>query len=333
MILVSTCILRFSGSLSAFLKDISNLQITLLRKNLKAGKELFFLHTDAECKLLIYRRRVKNAQKPAHYQFVHPGGKRGKTSQIVQSLTGGNHRVMIRDLLVIDISGLFNPLVAAVLQDLRGKDSRRSISLQSSDILMNLLGNGAGKHPGVGSWISHKLFFVELLDNAQGLIRADFKVLGTVILKLCQIIEKRRVLVLLLPLYALHQNLPHRLFLQVGDQRLCIRFFPETVLLVELGRQIKRRSFHGAPFSRKTLILKLEIAQNPVKGSLYKGADLPLPVYNDPQHAGHDPPHGDHRLIPFQVILHRPAVLQGQHSGEVDPHEIVFLGTQVSGTA
>ena len=89
---------------------------------------------------------------------------------------------MVCDLLIIDISGLFDPLKTARLQDLLCKRCCYLVSCQSLQVSADLLGNCSGKYTGVGSRIRHQLLFIQFLYYPQRLIRTDLKHPGTVIL-------------------------------------------------------------------------------------------------------------------------------------------------------
>ncbi len=243
---------------------------------------------------------------------------------------------MIRNLLVVHISGLGDSLKAPIIQDFRREPGRRSVAPQSADVLMYLLGHCRGQHSGICPRIGNHLFLIQLLNYPQSLIGTNLEELGAVILQLRQVVEQGRILVLLFPADALHQNIAHRRFFQMRDQPLRVRLFLKAILLVELWRTIPGRfrrlgsgASHRAPFPLETLVLKPEIPQHPVKGSLHKGPDLPLPVHHDSQHAGHDPPHGNHGLIAFQIIFYRISVLQGKRPGEIDSHQVILFRPQV----
>ena len=105
-----------------------------------------------------------------------------------QSLPRRDDRVVIRNLLVIDISCLRQILIAAETQDVLKIRSRHLIFGQTVQISCNLLCHRRRKNTGVGSGIRHQLFLVQFLHNSKRLIRTDLKALGTVVLKLRQIV-------------------------------------------------------------------------------------------------------------------------------------------------
>ena len=162
---------------------------------------------------------------------------------------------MIRNLLIVDISCLRNPLVAALLQNFRREGSNGRMPLKPTDIFMNFLCHCRGQDPGVRSGVCDHLFLVQLLYDTQGFIRADLEHLRTVVLQFCQVVEQRRVLVLLFSSNALQDDLAHRLLFQMGYQLLRIRFLFKTVFLVELGRGKPGGTFHCLPLSGKASVL------------------------------------------------------------------------------
>ena len=139
---------------------------------------------------------------------------------------------MICDLLIVHISGLLQTLIAFLLKNFIRKSGTGGIPLQPRYVFMYFLGNRSGEHSGIGSGISHQLFLIQFLNDAEGLIRADLKQLGTVILKFRKIVQKRSILDLLLLLNALQYRLRHRLCLKLFDQLLRVDPLLESILLV-----------------------------------------------------------------------------------------------------
>ena len=69
-----------------------------------------------------------------------------------------------------------------------------------------------------------------------------------------------------------------------------------------------------------------------VKRCLDKASDLPLPPHDHTENAGHDTTDRDGGVLgTFPVIHNGLAVFQGKHAGEIDSHQIIFLGAQVCG--
>ena len=234
---------------------------------------------------------------------------------------------MIRDLLVIYIAAFGKIFAASLAQDLSGKTAAQPIALQSPKIFVNLLGHRRGQHPGVRPGISHHLFLIQFLHDAQGLVGADLEQLGTIILQFRQIIQKGRILVLLLPGDGLHYRIAGKLV----NQRLGVLLFLKAVFLVEYGRPVIAAALHGFPLRLQFPFPQIETAQHPVKRCFYKCPNFALPLHHHTQHTGHHPAHGDHRPITLEVILYRPAVFQGQHPGKINAHQVILLGPQISG--
>ena len=252
-------------------------------------------------------------------------GDLGHAPQRAQPLTGGDDGIMVRDLLVIDIPGLCQILITAEGKDILQIGRRRLIFGKPVQVAADLLCHCCGKDPGVRPGISHQLFLVEFLDDPERLIRTDLKAFGTVILKLRQVIEKRRIFLLLLLLNGLDPA-GERLFLgQIPDQFLRLLPFLEPVLLV----QVKRLEIPGAP-DRPPLPLKgvsrrIHGTEHPVEGGLYEIPDLPFPAHHHSQHAGHDPAHGDHGIFCVKVTGDAVPVFERQEAGEIDPHQVILL--------
>ena len=72
---------------------------------------------------------------------------------------------MIRDLFVIAVSGGGNLLIACAGQDLFCNLLYDGIIAKTTDIFVDLLGNGGRKYTGICSWLCNQLFFVKLLND------------------------------------------------------------------------------------------------------------------------------------------------------------------------
>ena len=118
---------------------------------------------------------------------------------------------MVRYLLVIDIACLGDSLIGAHIQHLIRKCRHGRVILKTAYILLNLLGNCRGQDPGIGSGVGDHLLLIQLLHYLKRLIRADFKHLGAVVLKLRQVVEKGRILGLLFLLLGEHSCRERRL--------------------------------------------------------------------------------------------------------------------------
>ena len=105
---------------------------------------------------------------------------------------------MVGDLLVVDITCLCDRLVVSRIKHIRCKFLDRGKIAKSADITVNLLCNRCGEHAGIRSRIDDELFLIKFLYNLERLIRTDLKHLGTIVLKLRKVVEKRRILRLLL---------------------------------------------------------------------------------------------------------------------------------------
>ena len=134
-----------------------------------------------------------------------------EAAQSTHTLSCGDNGVMVCDLFVIDISCLLQIFVAALFQYLFRKGFSVHIAPKAADVLMYFFCHRSGEHTGIGPWIGDHFFLIQFLDNLQGLIRADLKHAGAVILKLCQIIEKRRIFILLFLLNLFHHSLVRRI--------------------------------------------------------------------------------------------------------------------------
>ena len=119
---------------------------------------------------------------------------------------------MVRNLFVIHIPGFGDSLKGTAVQDFLGKLRHGAIILKAADILIYLLGYSGGQHPGIGPGIGDHLLLVKLLDYLKGFIRADFKHFGTVVLQFSQVVEKGRILCLLLLFLGNHHCFHGRLF-------------------------------------------------------------------------------------------------------------------------
>ena len=238
---------------------------------------------------------------------------------------------MVGDLLIVHVTGLPDPLPGRPRKDLRRKGGKLPVGFQSPEISPDLLCHRRGKHSGVRPGIGHQLSLIQLLHHPQGLVGADLKAAGAFVLELRQIEEKGRIFLFLLPLDG-EQLRFHRLFLlQEPDQALRVLLFLKTVFLIQPVGLAKRRTGDCPPLALEFPSMQAEISQHPVKGRLDEIPDLPLPADHHPQHAGHDPAHGNHRIGGVQVAGNRISVFQGQKPGKINPHQVIFLGPQIGG--
>ena len=77
---------------------------------------------------------------------------------------------------------------------------------------------------------------------------------------------------------------------------------------------------------------RLKGSDDTVKGRFNELPDLPLPAHHHAQHAGHHPAHGKHRPVCLKVSRHGRAIFQRQGSGKINSHQVIFLGSKVSGS-
>ena len=238
---------------------------------------------------------------------------------------------MIRDLLVVDISRLGDPFIAPVCQDLLRKRLRQLVVSQPADILVDLLGDCARQNARVRSGISRQLLLIQFLHDAERLVRADLEKSGTVILKLRQIVEQRRILCFLLLLDLFKDRWLYRFFLEKCYEIIGILLFQKTVVFIQKRRLVIVRTFHCLPL--KAALMAADIADRSylIKRDLHKFPYLPFAVHDHSQHTGHHTADGDDRPVCLQVGLDRCAVLESQRSGKIDSHQIIFFGAQIGG--
>ena len=210
-----------------------------------------------------------------------------QAAQSPEALSRRNNRVVIRNLFVIDIPCFFNALKGFPGQNLTGKAAYRFKPLKSLDIPVYLLCHSRRKHPGICTGISDQLFLVQLLNHLQRFIRTDFKHPGAVILQLCQVVQQRRVLCLLLFFHLNQTGSKGLCLLQSANQRLCILPFLKSVFLVKQGRLKISRSLCTPPFSVKAHALHIKVADYTVKGCLYKITNFPFPSDHHAKNTGH----------------------------------------------
>ena len=154
---------------------------------------------------------IKYAQKPSAYDLIHLFRQWRQSPQVSKSLSSGHNGIVVRYLLVIDIACLGNPLIGSHIQHLIRKPCHRPVILKAAYVLLNLLGHCRGQNPGIGSGVGDHLFLIQLLHHLKRLIRTDFKHLGTVVLKLRQVVKKGRILGLLFLLLGEHRGRERRL--------------------------------------------------------------------------------------------------------------------------
>ena len=95
---------------------------------------------------------------------------------------------MIRDQLIVHISGFRDSLKGAGFQHLRRKCGQRLIAFEPADVPRDLLRDSGGKHAGVRTGIGGQLLLIEFLGDPQRFIRAELEQPGAVVLKLRQVV-------------------------------------------------------------------------------------------------------------------------------------------------
>ena len=74
---------------------------------------------------------------------------------------------MVRDLFVVDVSGLFYAFKTFFFQNLLGKRSCHLVSDQSFQIAADFFGYRGGKDTGIRSRIRYQFFFIQFLYHPQ----------------------------------------------------------------------------------------------------------------------------------------------------------------------
>ena len=268
---------------------------------------MFLQALQLQAVFLINRRRIKYAQKPSAYDLIHLFRQWRQSPQVSKSLSGGHNGIVVRYLLVIDIACLGNPLIGSHIQHLIRKPCHRPVILKAAYVLLNLLGHCRGQNPGIGSGVGDHLFLIQLLHHLKSLIRTDFKHLGTVVLKLRQVVKKGRILGLLFLLLGEHRGRERRLCRQQGGQLLCLLPVLKAVVLIQAGGSEIAGTFHCLPLRLKgnrlaVLTRRLKGSNHPVKGGFDKTAYLPLSAHHHSHDTGHDPAHGQNRKLGSQII-------------------------------
>ena len=311
--------------------------------------------------LFKHRRRIKNAEETPADHLVDLPLQTLQGTQRPQPLTGGNDRVMVRDLAVVRVARLADLPPGIARQDLSSQRAhlretaravrrtvrhtvRRAVLStavyrpgtfpgkphQSADIAVDLLRHRTGKHAGVGSRIGHQLLFIKLLNDLQGLVRTDVEAFRAVVLDLRQVVKQRRVpdFLLLLGLQDLRLGRPD--LRQRPDQRLRVLALLEPVFLVELRGTEKIRALDRLPLGFKRNAVFGKAADDPVKGCLHEIPDLPLAPHHHAQNAGHDAADAEDGAVLLQEGGDGLPVAERQGAGKVDSHEVVFLGAEIS---
>ena len=195
---------------------------------------------------------------------------------------------MVCDLLVVDVAGLCDRLIAACSEHLLRKFLCRTEILQSGNIAPDLLCHCAREHTGIGTRIGDELFLVELLHDAQGLVRADLEHARAVVLQLGKVVQKRRIFLFLLFVKLMDHGRQRLRFGQLCHECLGILFFLKAVLLVELRRLEIPGTLHGAELALDLPPLGIELLEYTVERRLDELSDLALPAHDHTEHAGHD---------------------------------------------
>ena len=173
-------------------------EVSLLDTCLERSGEHLGSQPDLKGYFIKDRRRIKDGQKSSADKLIDFRGGLRNGRQCIQSLSGRNDRVVIRDRFVIGISRIANFFIRAALKDLYQVRPVHRHSGEPFQVLADLFGNRRGEYSRIGSGIGRELFLVQLLRRLQCLVRTDLEKSRAVVLKFCQIIEKRRVFLLFL---------------------------------------------------------------------------------------------------------------------------------------
>jgi len=151
----------------------------------------------------------------------------------------------------------------------------------------------------------------------------------TVILQFCQIVKQRSHLLFFFLFSGSHDAFLRGDRLQKADQLFGGFPFFESVLLIQFGRIFIGASADRPPFGFQALSCQLKASDDPVERSLHESTDFPFAPNDHPEHARHDPSDRYGRPLCPEIIRDSGAVLQRQQPGEIDSHQIIFLGTQI----
>ena len=295
-----------------------------------------FLVTDQfDRHLLVLRGRIEDREESSNDQIVDSRLHRRKGGSLAHVLPRGNDGIVIRDLLIIDVTGFCDPLMTTLFHHIIRISSQRRIGGQSPQILVDLFRNCSRQDSGIRSRISDHFLLIQFLYDLQRLGRIDLVDPGAVILQFRKIVEERRILLLRLLRQLLHLQSHRKRLIQISGQFLCLLLLTESVFLIELRTAGITAALDRSPFSFKKrgiicfLRLLSDLGKHAVEGSRYKGTYASFTFNDHSQDAGHDTSHCDDTAVQPQVIPDLPCIFQGKDPGEIDPHQIVFLRTKI----
>ena len=307
---------------------VGDLQIALFLQGTGAHTEALALAVDRQRDALVDRRWEEDREEATADELVHLLRKRLQRLVLALTLTGRDDRVVVGDLLVVDVAGLCDGPETAGRQDLLRLRGHRRVVCDAADVLLDLLRHGGREHTRIGTRVGGQLLLVELLRDGEGLIRANLEHLRAVVLQLRKIIEERRILRFLLLRDSGHGRLTrkrHEAFHELGGT---LRL-QEALAVVDIRRAIARRLLRRLPVRTQLRALpEGEITEDAVKGRLLEGPNLLLALDDHAEDAGHDTADGHGHLLlrlHAELLLDPVAVLERQRAAEVDAHEVVLL--------
>ena len=158
--------------------------------------------------------------------MLGPRGQGGKSPQPVACRYDG---IVVGHGLVIGIARLSDRFPAAALQDRHQEVPVDRQCGDSAQVFPDFFGHGRRQDAGICPGIGGQLLLIELLGHGQGLVGTDLEKAGAVILELGQVVEERRIFLLLFALDGFDDGRgpgPGCLFHKAGRQRIrCGRIY------------------------------------------------------------------------------------------------------------
>ena len=102
---------------SCILRNSRYFQIPFFCQNLKIREKALLPYLYSHRYFLIYSGRIKNTQKPFYNTVIHIPCRLGDRRKCRKSLSGRNDRIMIGNLFIIDITGLYQVLIRSHSRD------------------------------------------------------------------------------------------------------------------------------------------------------------------------------------------------------------------------
>ena len=106
-------------------------------------------------------------------------------------------------------------------------------------------------------------------------------------------------------------------------------FFPEAVFFIKIRGLEIPAAFHSSPFTVKIFACKSNAAKDTVKRCLHKDTDLPFSPHHHAKNTGHHTPNCNGLIFGMEIIGDTASVAQGQNSGKIDSHKIIFLCAEI----